>query len=257
LTIERSNTSSDPNIHGEYTLKFSGSFGQTGGVESGLFPVSELETYFINASCQVANAADKFEVQFVSYERDGSTSVQTVSNPFFTDANNSVSGWADSSMIKQAWPVNAGPDARFAKIRILFTVNSSVASEGYFDNLTIETIKSGQYNWVTQNFYGDLGGSGSVIVNNTLTMYIPETIVYLFAVLESGVTDASFIPWYVNQGGGQQGGTYPITYPSTSFNATTRILTINSGTNGNTNYDFYVLFKPKYTYDQYPGTTAD
>lgn len=172
LTIARTNTGADPNAHGEYSLKFSGSFGQTGGIETDLFPVSDLEPYVITIASQVDNVSDKFEIQFITYERDGATGVQTVSNPLFTDASTSDEGINDTTMTKRQWVVSAGTDARFGKIKVIFTVNSSVASAGYLDHVNFE--RQGNRTIVYKHkLFWETDGTGNSKAN-TLDVYCPK-----------------------------------------------------------------------------------
>lgn len=170
LTIERSNTSSDPNIHGEYTLKFSGSFGQTGGIESGLFPVSELELYELSITSMVDNIGDSFKIKVISYERDGTTSVQTVTNPYVTNGGTSNEGLNHTSgMTETKWMIDTGTDSRFAKVQILFTVNSSIASAGYTDQFTFRKATA-----VIKTEFTDLNSATLLGSANSIDVYCPK-----------------------------------------------------------------------------------
>lgn len=173
LTIARTNTGADPNTHGEYSLKLSGSFGQTGGIETDLFPVSDLEAYVITIASQVDDSGDKFEIQFITYERDGATSVQTVSNPLFTDASTSDEGINDATMTKRQWVVSAGTDARFGKLKVIFTVNSSVASAGYLDHVNFERQGNRTIVYKHKNFW-ELDGTGTSILAHEMDVYCPK-----------------------------------------------------------------------------------
>lgn len=192
LTITRESSSAEPNAHGQYCLKFAGSFGQTGGIETAIFPVDELENYVISAVHSVDDAGDKFEIQFITYERDGATSVHTVSNPMFTNVVTGNEGFNDTASAKYDWVVSPGANARFAKIKIIFTVNSSVASAGYLDHVQIYTHRAAAV-FKQPLFWGSTGGAAASPAN-TVEFYAPlrcRTYAYFYNETKKLITAVS------------------------------------------------------------------
>jgi hypothetical protein len=142
-TIARSNNPSGANGSGEYSLKFSGNASETNYVETALFPISEYKPYALSISCKTDAAGDQFTVSFITVERDGATSVQTVTNPVHSDGTNS--GLNPTTWKNFEWVVDGGTNSRFAKIKIAWTCNSTAASAGYVDNFTITEATRSEY----------------------------------------------------------------------------------------------------------------
>lgn len=162
--VIRSSTSSDPNSNGEYCLKFGGSASDAGVIETDIFPIDEYKAYVISAGFQVDDTGDQFKVEFISYQRDGSTGpVQTVQNPRHYDGTNT--GINDTTWKRHEWVVDGGTNGRWAKLKITWTCNSSSSSAGYLDSLTIEPMHR-EVRYVLPDFYGN----GA----NTLDCYCPR-----------------------------------------------------------------------------------
>lgn len=163
-TVARSSSSGDPNGSGEYTLKFSGSASDTAQITTAVFPIDEYKAYVISLGSQVDDAGDRFLVEFISYQRDGTTGpVQTVTNPVWDDSTNT--GINHTSWHRDEWVVDGGSGGKWAKIRITWTCNSSTASDGYIDMFSIEPahreVRFITPEWADSN-------------NNSLLIYCPK-----------------------------------------------------------------------------------
>lgn len=161
----RSSSSGDPNGSGQFCLKFGGSAGDELSIKTvSKFKIDAQKAYIISAGTQVDNAGDRFEIDFISYQRDGSTGpVQTVRNPIWDDSTNT--GLNHTSYRRDEWVVDGGSSGRWAEIVITYYNNSSSTSSGYIDNITVEPahreVRFITPKWANSN-------------NNNLNIYCPN-----------------------------------------------------------------------------------
>lgn len=161
----RSSSSGDPNSSGKWTMKIGGSAGdELSIITKDAFKIDSHKAYIISVGTQVDNAGDRFEIDFISYQRDGATGpVQTVRNPIWGDSTNI--GINHTNWHRDEWVVDGGLTGKWAKIKITWYCNDSTASNGYIDNLTIEPMHR-EVRFITPE-WADSN-------NNSLIVYCPR-----------------------------------------------------------------------------------
>lgn len=177
-TIARSSASGDPNSSGQYCLKFTGgSASDSNYIESDIFPIDAEQVYKLAFVSKVDDAGDEFKVEFISYQRDGTTGpVQTVANPRFKDTNGNYGFNFTSGMVRREWLVDGGANGRWAKIKISWTCNSSAASAGYADKFEITPANNQIYRFLADDFNAQS--------NHELDIYCPRNYQTMFLMLD-------------------------------------------------------------------------